>query len=119
MRPGLPDIHFGRYWDPCLKSKRAQYCRLIGYLVFTLAPLDHAGLFFVWKTDRKKIRMIVDGRRANARLLDPPGVDLLSAEGLSKFEVVPDIGDVEGPAAELHVGLSDVRDCLHRIGSSA
>ena len=62
--------------------------------------------------------MIVDGRRANARLLEPPGMDLLSAEGLSKFEVVPDFGEAEGPSAELHVGLSDVRDCFHRIRQS-
>ena len=109
------------YWDPCLKSGKLKYLSLvrklhqIGYFVYTTDPIEYAGLFFVWKSDRQKIRMIVDGRRANLRLRDPPGVDLLSAEGLSRFEVVPSFDEVGGDGPELYVGLSDVKDCFHRI----
>ena len=60
--------------------------------------------------------MIVDGRRANLRLRDPPGVDLLSAVGLSRFDVAPSFDDeAGGDGPELYVGLSDVKDCFHRI----
>ena len=109
------------YWDPCLKSGKLKYLSLvrklhrIGYFVYTTDPIEYAGLFFVWKSARQKIRMIVDGRRANLRLRDPPGVDLLSAEGLSRFEVVPSFDEVGGDGPELYVGLSDVKDCFHRI----
>ena len=121
VRPDPPHSQVEPYWDPSLKFNRSKYRALIqrlhriGYLVYTLEPIDFAGLFFVWKSDKKKIRMIVDGRRANQRLRDPPGVDLLSAEGLSKFEVCTSFEGSKNGHPELHVGLSDVRDCFHRI----
>jgi len=81
------------YWDPALKHNPRNYRKFIqklnsiGYLEFTLSPSDHAGVFFVWKSDHKKIRMIVDARPANSKFRDPAGVSLSTAETFSKFEV--------------------------------
>ena len=40
-----------------------------------------------WKSDRQKIRMIVDTRPANAVFRDPPSVALATAETFSKIEI--------------------------------
>ena len=64
--------------------------------------------------------MIVDARPANAIFRDPPGVALATAETFSKIEI--DFGEEcdlhklgTDPSFGLHVGLSDVKDCFHRI----
>ena len=117
------------YWDPALKNNPREYRRFIqklckiGYLDFTLYPSQHAGVFFVWKSDKKKIRMIIDARPANAVFRDPPGVALSTAETFSKIKFVCGEDDdasplgqqTFSPPAELFAGLSDVKDCFHRV----
>ena len=108
------------YWDPALKNNPRNYRKFIQklhsieYLEYTLSPVQHAGVFFVWKSDRQKIRMIVDARPANCEFADPPGVSLATAETFSKFEVECDSGTPPNDFG-LFVGLSDVKDCFHRI----
>ena len=108
------------YWDPALRHNPRNYRKFIQklhsieYLEYTLSPSQHAGVFFVWKSDKQKIRMIVDARPANSEFVDPPGVSLSTAETFAKFEVdsvSAELGDDFG----LYVGLSDVKDCFHRI----
>ena len=109
------------YWDPALKHNPRNYRKFvqklnsIGYLEFTLSPSDHAGVFFVWKSDRKKIRMIIDARPANSNFLDPPGVSLSTAETCSKLEVETSDDADDLHAFSLFAGLSDVKDCFHRV----
>ncbi len=50
--------------------------------------MERVGLFAVWKVKDETQRLFVDARRANAHFRAPPGMDLLSAEGLSRIEVV-------------------------------
>ena len=115
------------YWDPVLRrSSREyrhfiQYLDKIGYLDYTQTPQERAGVFFVHKSDKKKIRLIIDGRRANARLKEPPGVSLATAEAFSRIEMET-AGEGEHPGevpnfeeVRVHVGLSDVKDCFHRM----
>ncbi|CAE7731551.1 unnamed protein product [Symbiodinium sp. CCMP2592] len=133
LRESPPEhIAIRPYWDPSLRYNRRTYrgfmrrLRDLGYLEFTRAPLEEAGIFFVLKSDRKHLRMIVDARRANAVFREPPGVDLCSAEGFSRIEV-EDLADCRGLADGfpgegvfpddwgLYVGLSDVKDAFHRM----
>eukprot|EP00435_Cladocopium_sp_Y103_P029361 s335_g7.t1 len=117
------------YWDPRLLKDQRAYKSLVvkldrlKYLRYTLSPCAEAGVFFVYKSDRKKIRMILDSRRANQMFRAPPGVELCSAEGFSRLEVVvpeshhpgsPEFAkDLEGFG--LYFGLSDIKDCFHRL----
>lgn len=105
------------YLDPALKHSPRQApviiessYRRIGYLEFTRITLssDHAGVFFVWKSDRQKIRMIVDARPANGKFCDPPAVALKTADTFAKFEVEGN-GDNLPDRFGLFAGLSDVK----------
>ncbi|CAE7628065.1 pksN [Symbiodinium sp. CCMP2592] len=104
------------YWDPALRNSSRAYKDLIrhlhkiGYLDFTLEPKERAGIFFVNKAN-DKIRLIIDGRRANARLREPPGVSLATAEAFARFEME----DCSDQDPTISVGLSDVKDCFHRM----
>eukprot|EP00438_Fugacium_kawagutii_P016537 Skav227298 [mRNA] locus=scaffold2645:95140:99516:- [translate_table: standard] len=113
------------YWDPKLKYNQKAYQGLvrkldaIGYFTYTTEPACEVGVFFVWKSSRTKLRMITDARRANACFHDPPGVNLMTGEGIGRIEV-----ELEGAtwmteevadALSIFVGLSDVRDCFHRM----
>ena len=76
-------------------------------------------MFFVRKSDVVPQRRIIDGRRANARLATLPSVRLCSPESFAKAEVMFD-DDVNlnfpgREALELNIGLSDIRDCFHRL----
>ena len=108
------------YWDPALKHNPRNYRRFIQklhgiqYLEYTLEPSQFAGVFFVWKSDRERIRMIIDARPANRSFLDPPGISLATAETFAKFEVEPVDGQFPD-GFNLFAGLSDVKDCFHRI----
>ena len=120
---------FKPYWDPALKHCPHKYRSFIkkldsiDYLRYTLHPVEMAGIFFVKKSDGRRIRMIVDGRGANLRLKDPPSVPLSTAETFSRIEMaVPEelVHDSDGRKqffADTHVftALSDVKDCFHRI----
>ncbi|CAK0861934.1 unnamed protein product [Prorocentrum cordatum] len=86
----------------------------IGLVTLTRRPLSVLGLFFVKKKDGERLRLIVDCRRSNALFRPPPGVDLLSGEGLGRIEVPV---FKEGDLSELRVvlGVGDVADCFHRM----
>eukprot|EP00435_Cladocopium_sp_Y103_P068349 s90_g31.t1 len=113
------------YWDPILKYNRKEYNALvqrltsIGYFNFTTVPLCHVGVFFVWKSSRTRLRMITDARLANLKFKDAPSVSLMTSEGLGRIEVQLE-GDLwqDETLADLmsvHVGLSDVENCFHRL----
>ena len=80
-------------------------------------------MFFVWEDGRRRLRLIVDARRANAHFRDPPGVELLSSEGLARIEVqMPDAGfssyeDLRAAlqAQQVYIGMADVKDCFRRM----
>ena len=113
------------YWDPILKFNRKEYNKLvsrlasIGYFQYTTKPQSFVGVFFVYKSNRTKLRMITDARRSNQLFRDPPSVSLMTAEGFGRFELsIQDelFGDNQVQSAfEVFLGLSDVRDCFHRM----
>ena len=130
FRPDYESREFFKpYWDPALKHCPRKYRSFIkrldsiDYLRYTLHPVEMAGIFFVKKSDGRRIRMIVDGRGANLRLRDPPSVSLSTAETFSRIEMsVPEelLHDKEGrdrffQSVEVVAALSDVKDCFHRI----
>ncbi|CAK0819536.1 unnamed protein product, partial [Prorocentrum cordatum] len=69
-------------------------------------------LFFVAKK-ADKLRLIVDSRRAKQLFQKPPGVALLSGEGLSRVEIDDPGGLLEGLPA--HLGVGDVADGFQRM----
>ncbi|CAK0828541.1 unnamed protein product, partial [Prorocentrum cordatum] len=93
----------GPYFDSVLKFNHKEYRSLVRRLL-------SAGI-------------LVDARRANAHFKDPPGVELLSSEGLARIEVhVPDAGfsnyeDLRAAleAQQVYIGMADVKDCFHRM----
>ena len=111
------------YWDPALRHSPRRYRQFIkkldsiGYLKYTLHPSAHAGVFFVYKSDKRRLRMIIDARPANALFLEPPGVDLSTSETFARMQYLSDEGMSGGHADEqgIFVALSDVRDCFHRV----
>ena len=80
------------YLDPVLKRNRAKYIKLVrrclgcGLLTLSLKCREVVGLFFVTKKDQT-IRLITDCRASNVHFLDPPGVELVTGEGMSNIEV--------------------------------
>ncbi|CAK0833049.1 unnamed protein product, partial [Prorocentrum cordatum] len=117
------------YFDSVLKFNHKEYRGLVrrllaaGILGWTLTPKERIGMFFVWKDGRRRLRLIVDARRTNAHFRDPPGVELLSSEGLARIEVhMPDAGfssyeDLRAAlqAQQVYIGMADVKDCFHRM----
>jgi hypothetical protein len=117
------------YADPKLKFNKkmcrgfAQHLSEIGFRHFAVTPKEEAGVFFVWKSNRSQIRMIIDARRGNRHFLEPPGVALRTAEGLSRIEI--ELPEGARPRSDLayqllkdtlvFLGLVDVRDCFHRL----
>ena len=73
-----------------------------------------------WKKPGKDTqRLIIDARVSNMHSLPPPGVSLVTSEGLSRVEVALE-NDDEDPGelskiAGLHWGLADVKDACHRF----
>ena len=108
---GLPGCHR----DPVLLSQPRAYDRLvrrctdIGLTSLALQYEAELGGFFVHKKGDRE-RLILDCRRANARFLRPPGVELLSSYGLGKVE---SLGHLQGIAS--YLGVGDVADCFHRL----
>ena len=126
LRETPEDCTIVPYWDPVLRGSLKEYRKFIqklyriGFLDLTLVPAERAGAFFVKKSDGVKQRLIIDGRRANARLVDPPAVRLCTPEAFARIEIEIDPGsgmDFEAliNGVGLHVGLSDVKDCFHRM----
>ena len=67
--------------------------------------------------------MIVDCRRTNQLFNSPPGVELITGEGLSGIELGEDLVDEDwGPEEsaaftkqfQAAMGVADVSDCFHR-----
>lgn len=113
------------YWDPKLRFNKKEYNKLvqrlheIGYFNYTLTPSCRVGVFFVWKSSRTKLRLITDARCSNQKFLEAPGVSLMTSEGMGRIELEIEenlAGDgkvLDGVA--IHLGLSDVKDCFHRL----
>lgn len=106
-----PKVHSDR---PLLTSRRlysgfVRRLKQLHRVDFTLTPEEEVGVFFVYKKGREKMRMILDCRRSNTHFLSPPGVDLLSSEGLSRIEVHDPAG------VEIALAMADVKDCFHRM----
>ena len=86
-------------WDPKLKFNKREYHRLVqrlrgaGYFNLTTRPKSSVGIFFLWKSSRTHLRLITDARRPNQLFKAPPGVRLMTSEGLGKikFEVSPEL----------------------------
>ncbi|CAK0895503.1 unnamed protein product, partial [Prorocentrum cordatum] len=114
MHEGVPGCHA----DPGLQKNPRAYGRLvrraadIGLVIFTRDPACVLGVFFVTKK-ADKLRLIVDCRRANQLFHKPPGVALLSGEGLARVEIDDSEGLLDG--LPLHLGVGDVADCFHRM----
>ncbi|CAK0905694.1 unnamed protein product [Prorocentrum cordatum] len=80
-----------------------------------------AGIFFVKKKGGRQ-RLILDCRPAGRLFRSPPGVDLVSGDGLSRIERWTTSGADRGeePGGALGglgtwLGVSDVKDCFHRL----
>ena len=126
-------LDFQPYWDPLLRKDASLYKRFIrkldkaGFLVYTLRPKCRCGIFFVKKSDGKRLRMIVDARGTNTLFRAPPGVDLLTSDGFSRIELMPPEHLEPGSEAyeafmceqKIAIGLSDIRDCFHRLRQPA
>ena len=71
------------------------------------------------KSDGVRIRLIIDAWRGNARFRDPPGISLATSEAFARFELEHHIANPDTEAGidtpVLSVGLSDVKDCFHRM----
>ena len=127
LREAPEDCDITPYWDPVLRGSAKEYRKFIqrlhgiGYLDFTLEPCERAGAFVVKKSDGVKQRLIIDGRRANSKLATPPSVRLCTPEAFSRieFELADTFAEDNFEALSqrigLHVGVSDVRDCFHRL----
>ena len=121
----LPEVVF----DPVLMRNRKAYVRLVkdldrrGMLRWQRNVFEQVGLFFVRKSGGDQIRMITDARRANMHFAVPPGVRLVSAEGLGRVrvELPPDVDPWSEAAREMLDGFTtylttaDVKDCFHRL----
>lgn len=113
------------YWDPKLKFNQKCYHQLVQrihaahLLNYTLQPKCMVGIFCVWKSNRTKLRMISDARRANQFFREPPGVSLMTGEAFGRFELEFDentvVDDVVLSSLDIFSGLSDVKDCFHRL----
>lgn len=90
---------FQPYWDPTLASNRD--LRLELYRTLAAKKLTgyrrriraKVGLFFVWKSGRKGIRLIVDARMPNGCHQRPPKTKLGGAGALCELEVDFDDSD--------------------------
>jgi hypothetical protein len=98
----VAEVDTQEFMDRRLRYNQKEYRRLVRelYQRGPVVPLEdgveRVGLFAVWKEKGVRQRLIVDARRANARFRVPPGVDLLTAEALSRVEI-------EGSPVELEL----------------
>ena len=89
LRPEGPVGDIPRpYWDPALLLSPQVYADFIdllldcGLLRLARSSKAQVGIFFVWKADKKKLRVLVDARNANAYFRTPPSTELSSAAAL-------------------------------------
>jgi hypothetical protein len=82
---------FKPYWDPALAASKPPRLELYmklkakGLISFRKKIKAQAGLFFVWKSSKKGIRLIVDARQANACHRRPPKTKLGGAAALAEL----------------------------------
>ncbi|CAE7317147.1 unnamed protein product [Symbiodinium sp. CCMP2592] len=90
----------------------------IHYFMYTTKPACKVGVFFVWKSSRTRLRLITDARLSNL-MFKAPGVSLMSSESFGRIEVVFENGVFADPdeidRLVTYLGLSDVKDCFHRM----
>ena len=115
------------YMDKTLASNRRRYLQLMRAFLkrdmVTLIEVDevreHAGVFLVGKPGNDTQRLIIDARVSNQHFLPPPGVSLVTLEGLSRVGVAVENEDEDSGElsrlAGLHLGLVDVNDAFHRF----
>lgn len=96
------------YWDPSLRASRRSrldlYSKLAAGGLLCLVPVirSRVGLFFVWKSSRKGIRLIVDAREPNAMHKTPPKTALSGGGPLSEMEIdAEQLADALGGLGEL------------------
>ncbi|CAK0830267.1 unnamed protein product, partial [Prorocentrum cordatum] len=111
---GVPGCHadLALQKDPRACGRLVRRVARVGMVTFTRDPACVLGVFFVTKK-ADKLGLIVDCRRANQLFQKPPGVALLSGEGLSRVEIDDPEGLLEG--LPVHLGVGDVADCFHRM----
>ena len=71
-----------------------------------------------WQRKNGTQRLILDARPANRLFTPPPGVDLLTGEGLARLEVELEDDDCLNTVLHqmrLALGVADVADCFHRL----
>ena len=61
---------------------------------------EGCSIFLVWKSSRDELRVIIDCRRGNSRLVDPPSTDLSEGGAMSDVWVDAEPFLIEGAAAE-------------------
>lgn len=119
-RPGPVEAHV----DPSLNKRRRVNLRRVRRLLKAgLARVSRScqsdvGLYPLGKGNGKQ-RMIWDSSLANRIVLEPPGVSLLTAEGMGRFE--DDANDdmpeliADEDEAELAIGITDGKVCFQRL----
>ncbi|CAK0813222.1 unnamed protein product, partial [Prorocentrum cordatum] len=100
------------YSDPALRRRGAyeEFIRMLqerGLVDFAESGIEFVEAFFVEKKD-KRLRMVIDCRRANAWFAEPAGVSLCTGDALSKLEL--------GLNDELHIQGADLSDAFYHMG---
>eukprot|EP00435_Cladocopium_sp_Y103_P074179 s45_g47.t1 len=95
------NANFQPYWDETLRTSRpdrmALYHRLYekSLLGFRRRIKSKVGIFFVWKSNKRGIRMIVDARMPNGCHRRPPKTKLGGASSLAALDAFVDEDDLE------------------------
>lgn len=123
--------NFQPYWDETLRRDKAArydlYRKLVAksLLGFRRRIKAKVGLFFVWKSERKGIRMIVDARMPNGFHRQPPKTKLGGAAALAELDAyfeesdMPQLTEGYGGPVELPCSLfgctGDVSDAFYQF----
>eukprot|EP00435_Cladocopium_sp_Y103_P018992 s1272_g4.t1 len=122
---------FQPYWDETLRGSREARLDLYRKLAsksllgFRRRIRTKVGIFFVWKSEKRGIRLIIDARMPNGCHRRPPKTKLGGAAGLSEIDAVLDADDLDtaacgyGGAVELPAKLfgdtGDVSDAFYQF----
>jgi len=97
-----PKLQQGQNWPKfCLRMKSANM------LDFALSVDEDCGVFLVNKKDGKRLRLIIDARRANCHFEDPDYIPLASGSSLGEIEVEP--------GQDLYIGHGDLCDAFYHF----
>ena len=92
---------FQPYWDETLRNDREARLDLYKKLAaksllgFRKKIRTKVGVFFVWKSEKRGIRLIIDARMPNACHRRPPKTKLGGAAGLSELDAVLEDDDLD------------------------